>query len=156
MSTVMAANGDVRLAYEMRGSGEPLLLVQGLGYGRWGWEPVVDLLAEDFLVVSFDNRLDPASAQNTANYTIPGLTIVSATLGANGSTVVLTTSRQGEGVHYAINVKDVREQTGINVMTPNPTTISTRESRSTMATTLPPAAPRAIRMPISPVLRATE
>ena len=54
--SALALNGDVRLAYEVRGSGDPLLLVQGLGYGRWGWEPVADLLAEDFLVVSFDNR----------------------------------------------------------------------------------------------------
>lgn len=51
-----ARSGDVRIAYDVCGSGPPLLLVQGLGYARWGWEPVVDLLAERFLVVSFDNR----------------------------------------------------------------------------------------------------
>jgi pimeloyl-ACP methyl ester carboxylesterase len=51
-----AANGPVKLAYEVRGSGAPLLLIQGLGYGRWGWEPVVDPLAEDFRVAFYDNR----------------------------------------------------------------------------------------------------
>ena len=51
-----ARNGDVRLAYDVRGAGDPLLLVHGLGYARWGWEPVVDAFAERFLVVSFDNR----------------------------------------------------------------------------------------------------
>jgi 3-oxoadipate enol-lactonase len=51
-----ATNGGVRLAYELRGSGEPVLLVHGLGYARWGWEPVADPLAEEFLVVLFDNR----------------------------------------------------------------------------------------------------
>ena len=33
-----------------------MLLIQGLGYGRWGWEPVVPGLAERHRVVSFDNR----------------------------------------------------------------------------------------------------
>jgi pimeloyl-ACP methyl ester carboxylesterase len=46
----------VRLAYEVRGSGAPLLLVHGLGYARWGWEPVLDPFAERFRVVAFDNR----------------------------------------------------------------------------------------------------
>jgi 3-oxoadipate enol-lactonase len=51
-----AANGDVRIAYEVRGSGDPLLLMHGLGYGRWGWEPVLDAFAEDFRVLFYDNR----------------------------------------------------------------------------------------------------
>jgi 3-oxoadipate enol-lactonase len=55
-ATLQAANGDVRIAYEARGSGRPLLLMQGLGYGRWGWEPVVEPLAEDFTVLLYDNR----------------------------------------------------------------------------------------------------
>ncbi len=33
-----------------------MLLIQGLGYARWGWEPVTDRLAGDFLVIAFDNR----------------------------------------------------------------------------------------------------
>ncbi len=51
-----ARNGGVRLAYDVRGSGGALLLVQGLAYARWGWEPVVDRLAASFTVVQFDNR----------------------------------------------------------------------------------------------------
>ncbi|MDX6410969.1 MAG: hypothetical protein QOE91_485, partial [Gaiellaceae bacterium] len=51
-----AINGDVRLAYEERGSGEPLLLIHGLGYDRHGWGPLPDLLAKDFRVVLVDNR----------------------------------------------------------------------------------------------------
>ena len=54
--TLKAANGDVRIAYEARGSGSPLLLMQGLGYGRWGWEPVVDAFADEFRVLFYDNR----------------------------------------------------------------------------------------------------
>ena len=50
------ANGDVRIAYEVRGAGDPVLLIHGLGYTRDGWGPALDLLAERFLVVAFDNR----------------------------------------------------------------------------------------------------
>ena len=75
------------------------------------------------VVVTFDNRLDPVTAQNTANYTIQGtnsLTVMSATLAADGKTVVLTTSRQLEGIPYVLVVKDVRELTGSNALVPNP------------------------------------
>jgi len=46
----------VKLAWERHGSGEHLLLIHGLGYARWGWEPVLPGLAERFDVVLFDNR----------------------------------------------------------------------------------------------------
>lgn len=46
----------VPIAWEESGEGPPLLLVIGLGYGRWGWEPIVPLLAADFRVITFDNR----------------------------------------------------------------------------------------------------
>lgn len=46
----------VPIAWEETGEGPPLLLVMGLGYGRWGWEPLVPLLAADFRVITFDNR----------------------------------------------------------------------------------------------------
>jgi 3-oxoadipate enol-lactonase len=51
-----ASNGGVQIAYEVLGSGPPVLLVQGLGYGGRGFGPVVDLLADDFTVALFDNR----------------------------------------------------------------------------------------------------
>jgi 3-oxoadipate enol-lactonase len=68
-----AANGDVELAYELRGSGPALLLVQGLGYGGRGWGPVLELLAEDFLVVSYDNRGFGASDVPPGPYTVAQL-----------------------------------------------------------------------------------
>ena len=46
----------MKIAWERHGSGEPLLLIQGLGYARWGWEPVVEPLARSFEVLLFDNR----------------------------------------------------------------------------------------------------
>jgi 3-oxoadipate enol-lactonase len=56
VTTLAAQASGVRIAWERRGSGPPLLLIHGLGYARWGWEPVVDELAEAHEVVLFDNR----------------------------------------------------------------------------------------------------
>ena len=47
---------SVRIAWERQGSGTPLLLIHGLGYARWGWEPVLPGLAAQFDVILFDNR----------------------------------------------------------------------------------------------------
>jgi 3-oxoadipate enol-lactonase len=46
----------VNIRWEERGSGDPLLLIQGLGYARWSWDPILPGLAEHFRVVCFDNR----------------------------------------------------------------------------------------------------
>jgi pimeloyl-ACP methyl ester carboxylesterase len=46
----------VKIVWEERGAGPPLLLIQGLGYGRWSWEPVVSGLAGRHRVLWFDNR----------------------------------------------------------------------------------------------------
>jgi len=54
--TSYADSSGVRIAWEEHGSGEPLLLIHGLGYARWGWEPLVSLLARHFRVILFDNR----------------------------------------------------------------------------------------------------
>jgi 3-oxoadipate enol-lactonase len=55
-STQFARNGPVRIAYDVRGRGRPLVLVQGVGIGRWGWEPVADRLARRFQIITIDNR----------------------------------------------------------------------------------------------------
>lgn len=46
----------MKIAWEERGDGAPLLLIQGLGYGRWSWEPILPGLAERYRVLWFDNR----------------------------------------------------------------------------------------------------
>lgn len=46
----------MKIAWEERGDGAPLLLIQGLGYGRWSWAPIVPALAERYRVLWFDNR----------------------------------------------------------------------------------------------------
>ncbi len=46
----------MNIRWESTGEGPPLLLIQGLGYGRWGWDPIVPGLAVHHRVVCFDNR----------------------------------------------------------------------------------------------------
>ena len=46
----------MKIAWERHGEGAPLLLIHGLGYARWGWEPVLEPLARSFDVILFDNR----------------------------------------------------------------------------------------------------
>lgn len=54
--TRVAHNQGVQIAWEEYGSGDPLLLIHGLGYARWGWEPLIPLLSDRFRVITFDNR----------------------------------------------------------------------------------------------------
>jgi 3-oxoadipate enol-lactonase len=59
----------MRIVWEERGSGPPLLLIQGLGYARWSWEPIIPRLegpytaremAEDALQVLDEAGVDRA------------------------------------------------------------------------------------------------
>ena len=52
----VALSNGVKIAYETRGAGDPLVLVHGLAYDRAGWGRFPDLLAEHFSVVLVDNR----------------------------------------------------------------------------------------------------
>ena len=63
----------MRIAWERHGSGAPLLLIHGLGYARWGWEPVVEPLARSFDVILFDNRGIGESDAPPGPYTAAGL-----------------------------------------------------------------------------------
>jgi pimeloyl-ACP methyl ester carboxylesterase len=47
---------DINIYYEINGSGAPLLLISGLGYNMWQWHKMVPGLAEQFQVITFDNR----------------------------------------------------------------------------------------------------
>ena len=63
----------MRIAWERQGDGAPLLLIHGLGYARWGWEPVLPGLAERFGVLLFDNRGIGESDAPPGPYTVAEL-----------------------------------------------------------------------------------
>lgn len=47
---------DITLYYKSEGQGEPLMLLAGLSYSLWMWHRMVPILAEQFRVITFDNR----------------------------------------------------------------------------------------------------
>jgi pimeloyl-ACP methyl ester carboxylesterase len=63
--------GDVNLNYDASGSGEPLLLIMGLGASSAQWDPeLIDELARTFRVITFDNRGTGQSDKPDAPYSI--------------------------------------------------------------------------------------
>lgn len=66
---------DIALAYETHTAAGPdaswLVLVHGLGYARWGWEPVLDGLASAFRILTFDNRGIGESSVPPGPYSTP-------------------------------------------------------------------------------------
>ena len=51
-----ATRGGVSIYYEREGEGDPVVFVQGLGYGRWMWRWQRDGLADNHEVIAPDNR----------------------------------------------------------------------------------------------------
>ena len=51
-----AYNGDARLHWRSRGSGEPVLMIMGLGANSLGWYRVLPEIAESHRAIVFDNR----------------------------------------------------------------------------------------------------
>lgn len=60
--TTAKVNG-VKIAYELRGSGEPLLLLMGLGAPGSAWEPHVKAFERSFKCIVMDNRGAGASGK---------------------------------------------------------------------------------------------
>ncbi len=63
-------SGDARLYWESTGSGEPVLLVMGLGMASTGWWRTIPVLAEGLRVISYDNRGVGRSDRTTGPYTL--------------------------------------------------------------------------------------
>lgn len=51
-----AKSNGIKMYYETHGTGEPLVLISGLGYPLWQWHRMVPYLSEHFQVIAFDNR----------------------------------------------------------------------------------------------------
>lgn len=69
MPTIQS-NG-IELYYEVQGSGPPLVLISGVGYGAWFWHKILPGLTEHYQVVVFDNRGAGKSAKPPGPYTVP-------------------------------------------------------------------------------------
>ena len=68
--TSCARSGDISLHVEQAGTGEPLLLISGLGYSSWCWAELREQLATQFNVITFDNRGTGQSDQPAGPYSM--------------------------------------------------------------------------------------
>ena len=59
----------VNLYYETHGSGDPLVLISGLGYDHWQWHKMAPGLSQHFQVIVFDNRGAGESDKPAGPYT---------------------------------------------------------------------------------------
>jgi len=77
METV--SRDGVSLAYERDGpaDAETVVLVEGLGYGRWMWNWQREALADDYDLVLPDNRGTGDSDAPDGPYTIPEMALTS-------------------------------------------------------------------------------
>ena len=64
---------SIQIAWERRGSGPPVLFIQGIGLARWGWGPALDLIAEHFEALVYDNRGIGESDAPPGPYSVPML-----------------------------------------------------------------------------------
>ena len=64
------SNG-IEIYYEIHGSGQPLLLITGLGYGLWYWQKLLAVLSDHYQVIVFDNRGAGKSSQPEGPYSVP-------------------------------------------------------------------------------------
>jgi len=64
------SNG-IEIYYEIQGSGQPLLLIAGLGYGLWYWHKLAAELSDHYQVIVFDNRGAGKSSQPEGPYSVP-------------------------------------------------------------------------------------
>lgn len=65
--------GKLRLRYELRGQGDPVLLVMGLGMSGRGWRRQMADLSQDHLVCCYDNRGVGESSSPPGLYTTRAL-----------------------------------------------------------------------------------
>ena len=81
-----------RLAYSVRGSGPPVLFIQGVGVHGDGWTPQTDALADRFTCISFDNRgmgrSQPAASEITVEQMADDALAVLGAAGAGSAHVV--------------------------------------------------------------------
>ncbi len=76
--TRYARSGALRIAYELRGTMHRrrpwLLLVQGMGFDRLGWRPVLGKLGRRFRLVLVDNRGSGRSERPAGAFTVADMT----------------------------------------------------------------------------------
>lgn len=60
---------DTSIDYDVYGHGPPLLLIGGLGFGRWAWFKQIPALSQHFRTITFDIRGEPSLDHGVADLT---------------------------------------------------------------------------------------
>jgi len=60
----------IEIYHEIYGTGEPLVLIEGLGYSEWMWYKLIPKLSETYKVIVFDNRGVGNTDKPDSEYTI--------------------------------------------------------------------------------------
>lgn len=71
---------DSSIDYDVVGEGYPLLLISGLGFGRWSWFKQVPALSGRFRTISFDLRSAGRLDTGHGAYSVANLTAHAAAL----------------------------------------------------------------------------
>jgi pimeloyl-ACP methyl ester carboxylesterase len=72
--TLTVAVGDIDVAYRIAGAGEPLLMIMGFGGTMDAWDPaLLDALAANYQVITFDNRGMGGTTAAPGPFSIPQL-----------------------------------------------------------------------------------
>lgn len=80
--------------------------------------------------LTFDEPVDPVTGGNPASYSIPGLTVLAATPGENGKTVILQTTPQQNGQTYTVNIAGLKDRSAAgNPLTTAQTVVSKSDYR---------------------------
>jgi len=84
---------NTSIDYDVQGEGPPLLLINGLGFGRWGWFKQLPALTRHFRTITFDVRGERGLSNGVADLTGEAVALLDH-LGV-GKTHVLGTSLGG-------------------------------------------------------------
>src|SRR5262245_5673467 len=64
------ASDGARIHYEVHGSGDPVLLIMGLGSNAYGWHRTLPWMSQRYQAIAFDNRGTGRSDVPPGEYTI--------------------------------------------------------------------------------------
>src|ERR671932_1471346 len=65
----MTITEQTSIDYDVQGEGPPLILISGLGFGRWGWFKQIPAFSPHFSTITFDARGERALHNGVADLT---------------------------------------------------------------------------------------
>ena len=70
---------NTSIDFDVHGSGPPLILISGLGFGRWGWFKQVPAFSRHFQTITFDARGERGLENGVADLTADMVALLEVT-----------------------------------------------------------------------------